>query len=134
MCGSLKEPIYLITDNGSTFIAKFFANKIKQYQISSTEEELFEHIRIGYRMPEHIGSIERYHGNLKQECIYLNWFLDPIEAERACSEYMVYYNYERPHWAHKLLTPAEVYLNLSYKETLKFKPNQEVFKTAASIV
>jgi len=76
-------------------------------------------------VPQHIGSIERFHGCFKQECVYLNWFEDPILAEKICREYGVYYNFERPHWGLKLKTPAEVYLGMSYQETLSFKPTEE---------
>lgn len=73
-------------------------------------------------MPEHIGSIERFHGNMKQECVYLNWYEDPLEAEISLRDYGIYYNYERPHRGNKPKTPAEVYLEKHYVETLNFKP------------
>lgn len=125
LCGSLDQPIHLITDNGTTFVAKLFTKKLKDYSLHASDRELFDHIRIGYRMPQHIGSIERFHGCFKQECVYLHWFEDPLEAERVCRQYGAYYNFERPHWGLKLKTPAEVYLDMNYQETLKFKPSKE---------
>lgn len=123
--GSLKEPIHLITDNGTTFIAKIFAQKIKHHSLKHSTERLFQHVRVGYRMPQHIGSIERFHGSFKQECVYLHWFDDSLTAEKVCRQYGAYYNFERPHWGLKLKTPAEVYLNLEYTHTLKWKPSEK---------
>lgn len=122
LSGPLTEQLHLVTDNGTTFISRYFAKELKQNLIEGKDIEIFDHIRIGYRMPEHIGSIERYHGNCKQECVYLNWFKDPLEAETCLYNYKNYYNYERPHWANKLKTPAEKYLGKSYFETLEYKP------------
>jgi len=124
LCGPLEGKIYLITDNGTTFVSGYFAKELKKQIIEGRDIEIFEHVRIGYRMPEHIGSIERYHGNCKQECIYLNWFTNPIEAEVALKNYRIYYNYERPHWGVNLKTPAEVYLGKDYFETLEYKPKE----------
>jgi len=126
--GPLTKTIHLITDNGTTFIAKFWAEKLRNTKLSEKEERLFDHIRIGYRMPQHIGSIERFHGNFKRECVHLHWFQDPIEAEICAKSYGRYYNYERPHWTLKLKTPAEVYLNRPYEETLSFKPTDDILE------
>jgi hypothetical protein len=37
-----------------------------------------------------------------------NWSADPLEARRALLAYGEYYNYDQPHWALELKTPAEV--------------------------
>ena len=119
----LTKQIHLITDNGTTFIAKFFAAELgKLFQDDKKTKKLFEHIRVGYRMPQHIGSIERFHGNLKRECVYQHWFEDPLEAAEACRNYVVYHNFLRPHWTHKLKTPAEVYLKKEFHQTLDLMP------------
>jgi len=124
--GDIKNPISLVTDNGSSFIAKLWRKSLTEIK-NSEDIKIFDQIRIGYRMPEQIGSIERFHGNIKQECVYQNWFTDPLEAESTLKNYGAYYNYERPHWGIKLDTPAEKYLNKEYQETLKFKPKQVDF-------
>lgn len=122
---ALPPTVTLVTDNGSTFIAKLWRSELQNLK-TSNQEELFKHVRIAYRMPEHIGSIERFHGNLKQECVYLNWYRDPLEAEISLRDYGIYYNYERPHWGIQLKTPAEVYLERGYHDTLKFKPENKL--------
>jgi transposase InsO family protein len=123
LLGPMKNLVHLVTDNGTTFVAKFFVEKLKRETLSCVEERMFEHIRIGYRRPEHIGSIERYHGSVKKECVYVHWFTDPLEAAQTLEAYRRYYNFERPHWGLKLKTPAEIYLNRSYAEARPLKPS-----------
>ena len=46
LCGPLKKTPFLVTDNGSSFIAKRFAQHI---------EESYSHVRIQYRTPTQLG-------------------------------------------------------------------------------
>ncbi|MEO0294234.1 MAG: integrase core domain-containing protein [candidate division WOR-3 bacterium] len=55
------------------------------------------HIRIGHRMPKHIGVIERFHCNLKEEAIYYEYPESPFEVMEIVNRYRDYYNWERPH-------------------------------------
>lgn len=113
--GTLREPVFLLTDNGSTFIAKRFGKGLKELLTEEGADQL-QHVRIGYRMPEHLGLLERFHGSLKAEAVWPNWFSDPVEARRVLLNYGEYYNYERPHWAHGLKTPAEAYLDRGFHD------------------
>ena len=45
--------------------------------------------------------------------------------------YCAYYNYERPHWALDLKTPAEVYLGVSWKDAMEFKQPIQAYTEAA---
>jgi len=82
--GSPGLKIHLITDNGTTFVSGYFAKELKKQIIEGRDIEIFEHVRIGYRMPEHIGSIERYHGNCKQECLEkCDWWGESINNEQC---------------------------------------------------
>ena len=89
----------LVTDNGCTFVC-LWNRGIKQ-------KKCLQHFRTGYRMPEHNGIIERFHGTVKQECLLRAEFSDPVEAEQMLRSYGIYYNYERPHWSCDLETPAQ---------------------------
>ena len=61
MHGPLAKPPFLVTDNGSSFIARRFAAFIKgQYR----------HVRIQYRTPTQLGLLERFHRTLKKEEVY----------------------------------------------------------------
>ena len=57
--GRIEEEIILVTDNGVTFKANRFRREMED-----EIENSLKHIRIGHRMPKHIGIIERLHGNL----------------------------------------------------------------------
>jgi len=53
--------------------------------------------------------IERLWRSLKYECIYLNAFETGSEARTGIGEWLAYYNTERPHSTHGILTPQEAY-------------------------
>jgi len=48
-------------------------------------------------------------GSLKYECIYLNAFETGSEARSGIGKWLAYYNSERPHSTHGILTPDEAY-------------------------
>ena len=53
--------------------------------------------------------IERLWRSLKYECIYLNAFETGSEARTGIGKWLAYYNSERPHSTHGILTPDEAY-------------------------
>lgn len=53
--------------------------------------------------------IERLWRSLKYECVYLNAFETGSEARKGIGTWISYYNENRPHSSHGLLTPAEAY-------------------------
>ena len=53
--------------------------------------------------------IERLWRSIKYECIYLNAFETGSEARAGIAKWMTYYNAERPHSSHGILTPNEAY-------------------------
>jgi putative transposase len=53
--------------------------------------------------------IERLWRSLKYECVYLNAFETGSEMRAGIGKWMDYYNSERPHSTHGLLTPDEAY-------------------------
>jgi putative transposase len=53
--------------------------------------------------------IERLWRSLKYECIYLNAFETGSETRAGIGKWMTYYNAERPHSTHEILTPDEAY-------------------------
>lgn len=53
--------------------------------------------------------IERLWRSLKYECVYLNAFENGSEARVGIGKWLAYYNAERPHSTHGILTPKEVY-------------------------
>jgi putative transposase len=53
--------------------------------------------------------IERLWRSLKYECVYLHAFEKGSEAKAGIRKWLEYYNAERPHSTHGILTPNEAY-------------------------
>ncbi|MGB7205502.1 MAG: IS3 family transposase [Anderseniella sp.] len=53
--------------------------------------------------------IERLWRSLKYECVYLHAFETGSEMRAGISKWLTYYNAERPHSTHGILTPDEAY-------------------------
>jgi hypothetical protein len=88
--GPLKKTPFLVTDNGSSFIAKRFWTYIQGQ---------YAHVRIQYRTPTQLGLLERFHRTLKQEEVYWRLYDDPGHARACLAEFRERYNCRRPHWA-----------------------------------
>ena len=59
--GELTKKPFLVTDNGTSFLAKWFQEFIS---------DGFQHVRIQYRTPTQRGLLERFHKTLKTEEVY----------------------------------------------------------------
>lgn len=89
----------LITDNGSQFISKDFAQYIKQVGL--------QHIRTSIAYPQSNGKIERYHRTIHQECLMTTSLIDLDDARKQIAEYIDYYNTKRLHSSLFYLTPDD---------------------------
>jgi putative transposase len=104
--GPLTKQPFLVTDNGSSFIARRFCDYIR---------EDYAHVRIQYRTPTQLGLLERFHRTLKEEEVYWRLYANPQDARNCLAEFHARYNTRRPHWAlvpeagGDPLTPQEVY-------------------------
>ena len=106
LCGELTKAPFLVTDNGSSFIAKRFARNIAG---------VYSHVRIQYRTPTQLGLLERFHRTLKEEEVYWRLYENPSHCRDCLEEFRTRYNDRRPHWAlipeegGDPLVPEEVY-------------------------
>ena len=106
--GPLERMPTLVTDNGPSFVAKRFAQFVK---------DLFSHVRIQYRTPTQLGLLERFHKTLKDEEVYWRLYDNPTHARQCLDEFRTRYNTVRPHWAlippegGDPVTPEEVYVH-----------------------
>lgn len=104
--GPLKKTPFLVTDNGSSFIAKRFRDFVAGD---------YAHVRIQYRTPTQLGLLERFHKTFKQEEVYWRMYADPADARTCIEEFRQRYNTLRPHWAlvpvdgGDPVTPQDVY-------------------------
>jgi len=107
--GKLSRPVFLVTDNGSSFLAKRFSQHL--------DDANFTHVRIQYRTPQQLGLLERFHQTLKNEEVYWNLYASPTEARISLEKFRQRYNTYRPHWSlvpeegGDPLTPQQVYAN-----------------------
>ena len=88
--GPLTKQPFLVTDNGSSFLARRFARYLKNR---------FRHVRIQYRTPTQLGLLERFHRTLKDEEVYWRLYDNPAHARQCLAEFRTRYNQRRPHWA-----------------------------------
>lgn len=108
LCGKLEKPVFLVTDNGSSFLARRFGQFIAENSMTQ--------VRIQYRTPQQLGLLERFHQTLKKEEVYWNLYESPAAARRSLELFRERYNMDRPHWALRPteggdpLVPWEVYV------------------------
>jgi putative transposase len=76
--GKLAKNPFLVTDNGSSFLARYFQRHIA---------EDYAHVRIGYRTPTQLGLLERFHQTLKAEEVYWKLYASPGEARASLAEF-----------------------------------------------
>lgn len=88
--GPLAKIPFLVTDNGSSFLARHF-----QAHIAGQ----YAHVRIQYRTPTQLGLLERFHQTLKTEEVYWKLYASPGEARESLEVFRRRYNEVRPHWA-----------------------------------
>jgi len=106
--GPLASDPVLVTDNGSSFLAKKFGQYI---------DGQFSHVRIQYRTPTQLGLLERFHCTLKTEEVYWRLYDNPAHCRDCLEEFRERYNAKRPHWAlvpevgGDPLTPRDVYVD-----------------------
>lgn len=106
--GPLEKTPFLVTDNGSCFLARRFQSAIK---------EKFQHVRTRYRTPQQLGLLERFHQTLKREEVYWQLYDNPQDAREKLDAFRLRYNDVRPHWALEpaaggdVLTPKDVYVD-----------------------
>ena len=104
--GPLEKIPTLVTDNGSSFLARRFGAYVK---------DRFSHVRIQYRTPQQLGLLERFHRTLKEEEVYWQLYENPQHARECLATFRERYNGRRPHWSlapekgGDVLVPHEVY-------------------------
>jgi len=93
----------IISDNGSQFISKDFAQYLKLIGL--------QHIRTSVAYPQSNGKIERYHRTLNQECLKKKSFINLDDARKQIANFVDFYNTKRLHSSLYYLTPEDFLLN-----------------------
>jgi putative transposase len=102
----------IISDNGSQFISKDFAEYLKQLGL--------QHIRTSIAYPQSNGKIERYHRTLQRECLQKKSFINLDDARKQIAQFVDYYNTKRLHSSLYYLTPEDFLLD-RVEEKLKLR-------------
>lgn len=91
----------LISDNGKQFIARDFADFLREVGL--------QHVRTSIAYPQSNGKLERYHRTISEECLRQKSFINLDDARRQIARYVEYYNTRRLHSSLYYLTPQEVF-------------------------
>jgi putative transposase len=92
-------PASLRCDNGPEFTSRHFLQWCEERQIEVV------HIQPGKPMQN--GYVESFNGRVRDECLNVNWFLNPEDAKRKIERWRNEYNTERPHSSLAYRTPSE---------------------------
>ncbi len=93
----------IISDNGSQFISKDFAEYLKFVGL--------QHIRTSIAYPQSNGKIERYHRTVHEECLMKSSMVSLDDARKQVANYIEFYNTKRLHSSLYFLTPEDFLLN-----------------------
>jgi len=91
------------TDQGSQFTSSDWIDELKEAKVKISMDGKSRWV--DNRM------IERLWRSLKYECVYLRAFETGSQAREGIGRWLAYYNAERPHSTHGILTPDEVHAN-----------------------
>ncbi len=97
----------IISDNGGEF-AKYFEEALKRLKIT--------HIYTRVKTPKDNSINERFNRTLKEEFMQTDEYFEPLlteadltDANKRLTEWLIFYNLQRPHQTLKYKTPIEWY-------------------------
>lgn len=99
--GRVTEPFLLYSDNGLVFTSHSYTALVKSYGLK--QEYITPYT------PQQNGLVERMIRTLKEQCIHRHRFETLQHASRAISDWIQFYNHQRPHQALEMKTPAEAF-------------------------
>jgi transposase InsO family protein/transposase-like protein len=110
----------ILSDNGSEF-AKYFEEACKRLKII--------HIFTRLKTPKDNPVNERFNRTIQEEFMEVDEYFEPLlteadltEANEKLTEWLIFYNFERPHQTLKYKTPIEWYNDYKLKEVLPMSP------------
>jgi len=110
----------ILSDNGSEFL-KYFDEACRKLKII--------HIFTRVKTPKDNAIDERFNRTIQEEFMEVDEYFEPflardslIEANQRLTEWLMFYNFERPHQTLKYKTPIEWYNCYKLKEVLPMYP------------
>ncbi len=100
----------ILSDNGSEF-AKYFEAACKRSEIA--------HFYTRVRTPEDNPKNERFNRTIQEEFIEINEYFEPLlsetdlsKANKSLTDWLIFYNFKRPHQALAYRTPMDYIINV----------------------
>lgn len=100
---SFRKPLSIITDRGIQFSSW---NGVTQFQLELRAHGI-DHLLAREQHPETMGKIEAFHKSIKRELLTTTEFSDIQEAKERIHDYIMFYNFARPHMGIDNQAPAE---------------------------
>ncbi|MEU7765035.1 integrase core domain-containing protein [Nocardia sp. NPDC049190] len=101
--GMVREPIAVVSDNGSCFRREVFKTAF------AGPDSLLRHVRTRVRAPQTNGVIERFFGTLKYEHLFRGMITDGDVLDMEIHGFRIIYNAIRPYQALGDRTPSTAY-------------------------
>lgn len=130
---SFRKPLSILTDRGIQFSSW---NGVTAFQLELKSLQI-DHLLAREQHPETMGKIEAFHKTIKRELLTTTEFSGIEEAREYIHDYIMFYNFSRPHMGIDNMAPAERYFkslraynphSVYYRKVVPYKGNWNGFK------
>jgi transposase InsO family protein len=130
---SFRKPLSILTDRGIQFCSW---NGVTAFQLELKALQI-DHLLAREQHPETIGKIEAFHKTIQRELLTTTEFSGVDEARERIHDYIMFYNFSRPHMGIDNKAPAERYFkslraynphSVYYRQVVPYKGNWNGFK------
>ena len=102
---SFRKPLSIITDRGIQFCSW---NGVTAFQLKLNALNV-DHLQASEQHPQTMGKIEAFHKTIQRELLTTTEFSGTEEAKLRIHDYIMFYNFARPHMGIDNQAPAERY-------------------------
>ena len=102
---SFRKPLSILSDRGIQFCSW---NGVTSFQLEPRAQQI-DHLLAREQHPETTGKIEAFHKTIKRELLTTMEFSGKQEAIERIHDYIMFYNFSRPHMGINNQAPAERY-------------------------
>ena len=115
-------PSQVLTDNGKVFTGRFNKPPVEVLFDRVLRENGIEHLLTQPRSPTTTGKVERFHRAIRTEFRTDRVFADLAAAQAELDAWVHEYNYQRPHQALGMVTPASRFLQQEAAQVSPIRP------------
>ena len=120
---SFRKPLSILSDRGIQYCSW---NGVTAFQLELQAQKI-DHLLAREQHPETTGKIEAFHKTIKRELLTTTEFSCKQEAYERIHDYIMFYNFSRPHMGINNLAPAERY----FKNLKPFNHRSVYFRQVA---